>query len=81
MGHVGIRNAPKEDQGTSSAELVYGAPFAVPANFIPVARGNQELPTPMLTRLHVKMGRLSPVPESRHGLKSTYVPPNLQDCQ
>ncbi len=30
---LGIRTAPKEDLKTSSAELVYGAPLTVPADF------------------------------------------------
>ncbi|KAI0241039.1 hypothetical protein LSAT2_002963, partial [Lamellibrachia satsuma] len=32
---LGIRTAPKEDLGCSSAELVYGAPLTVPGDFIP----------------------------------------------
>ena len=78
---LGIRTAPKEDLGTSSAELMYGAPLTVPGDFIPAAYGNQELSTPMLTRLRERVGRLSPIPTSRHGLQTPYVPPNLQDCQ
>ena len=30
---LGIRTAPKEDLGTSSAELVYGVPITVPGDF------------------------------------------------
>ncbi|XP_045136327.1 uncharacterized protein LOC123519259 [Portunus trituberculatus] len=78
---LGIRTAPKEDLGTSSAELVYGAPLTIPGVFIPAARRHQELPMPMLTRLREKVGTLSPVPTSRHGLPTTYVPPVLRDCQ
>jgi len=32
---LGIRTAPKEDLGCSSAEMVYGAPLTVPGDFIP----------------------------------------------
>lgn len=78
---LGIRTAPKEDLGSSSAELVYGTPLTVPGEFIPAAKGNQETPTTMLTRLREKVGTLSPVPTSRHGQPTTYIPPNLQDCQ
>ncbi|KAK3865932.1 hypothetical protein Pcinc_028493 [Petrolisthes cinctipes] len=35
----------------------------------------------MLTHLREKVGTLSPVPTSRHGQPTTYIPPNLQDCQ
>ena len=49
-----------------------------PRNFF---HGNQELPTPLLRCLLGKVGRLFPVPTSRHGLKSTYVPLTLQNCQ
>jgi hypothetical protein len=32
---LGIRTAPKEDLGCSSAEIVYGAPLTVPGDFVP----------------------------------------------
>ena len=76
-----IHTAPKEDLRTFSSELVYGALLAFPGDFIPAIHGNQELPTPLLTHLREKVGRLCPVPTSRQGLKSTYVPLTLQDCQ
>ena len=34
---LGIRTAPKEDLGTSSAELVFGEPLTVPGDFIPAS--------------------------------------------
>eukprot|EP00731_Ephydatia_muelleri_P036428 Em0253g8a len=33
---LGIRTAPKDDLGCSSAELVYGTPLAVPVEFFPI---------------------------------------------
>ena len=32
---LGIRTAPKEDLGSSTAELVYGSPLTVPGDFTP----------------------------------------------
>ena len=47
---LGIRTAPKEDLGCSSAELVYGAPVTVPGEFFPAHTSqpnhNSELVSP-----------------------------------
>ncbi|KFD51219.1 hypothetical protein M513_07819 [Trichuris suis] len=75
---LGIRTTPKQDLTTSSAELVYGAPLAVPGDFIPAARGQPE-PASLLKRLREKVGKLAPIPTSRHGATITHVPPDLHD--
>jgi cleavage and polyadenylation specificity factor subunit 1 len=69
---LGIRTTPKEDLGASSAELVYGAPLTVPADFIVT-------PAPVSTDLHLqrlrdRVGGLAPVPTSRHGPVTVSVP-------
>ncbi|GFR95254.1 Pol polyprotein [Elysia marginata] len=78
---LGLRTAPKEDLGTSAAELVYGTPLSVPGEFID--------PTPK--PLHACapndpfstcVRNLSPLPTSHHGLpSSSSVPQALRDAQ
>ncbi|GFR85827.1 Pol polyprotein [Elysia marginata] len=78
---LGLRTAPKEDLGTSAAELVYGTPLSVPGEFI----------DPTLKPLHACapndpfstcVRNLSPLPTSHHGLPSSSpVPQALRDAQ
>jgi transposase InsO family protein len=35
---LGLRAAPREDSGVSTAELVYGAPLNLPGSLIPTAK-------------------------------------------
>ncbi|XP_072906159.1 uncharacterized protein [Hemitrygon akajei] len=77
---LGIRTAPKEDLHASSAKLVYGAPLAVPGEFIPAPRGKEEEPAAVLDRLRERLGNLAPVPTSQHGWTPIHVPKDLQDC-
>ena len=74
---LGIRTAPKEDLGCSSAELVYGAPLTVPADFI-ANRGNDADHSFQLQRLRDQVRTLAPVPNSRHGTAPVSVPAELQ---
>jgi len=76
---LGIRTAPKEDLGTSSAELVYGAPLTVPGDFIPSAQSSLE-PLPYLSILRNRLQSLAPVPTSRHGTRPACVPAELHRC-
>ena len=77
---LGIRTAPKQDLGTSSAELVYGAPLTVPGDFVPTGRKPPE-PNAVLSRLRDKVGKFAPVPTSRHGIAEPSVPPDLATSQ
>ncbi|XP_078264112.1 uncharacterized protein LOC144598103 [Rhinoraja longicauda] len=77
---LGIRTAPKEDLASSSAELVYGSPLTVPGEFVPSLPGREEPPSSTLHRLRERVGKLAPVPTSRHGTFRPYVPSALQDC-
>eukprot|EP00096_Caligus_rogercresseyi_P013469 TRINITY_DN6112_c0_g1_i3.p1 TRINITY_DN6112_c0_g1~~TRINITY_DN6112_c0_g1_i3.p1 ORF type:complete len:203 (+),score=17.35 TRINITY_DN6112_c0_g1_i3:1001-1609(+) len=77
---LGIRTAPKEDLGSSSAELVYGAPLVVPGDFLPTPR-SQLQPDAVLDRLRRAVGNLRPIPTSAHGLPNTYVPPALSSAR
>jgi cleavage and polyadenylation specificity factor subunit 1 len=74
---LGIRTAPKEDLGTSSAELVFGEPLTVPGDFIPSSCGTTQ-PSSFLPALRTKVGSLAPVPTSQHGPRSVSMPPDLQ---
>ena len=51
---LGIRTSPKEDLHTSSAELVYGAPLAVPGDFV-TSPNSTASPGTLLRTLHDKV--------------------------
>ena len=77
---LGIRTAPKEDLGSSSAEMVYGTPLTVPGDFV-----SQSLQQPnqaaALPQLRQKVGSLKPIPTSQHGRPASSVPLSLGDSQ
>ena len=77
---LGIRTAPKEDLGCSSAELVYGAPVTVPGEFFP-AHTSQPNHNSELQRLREQVQALVPIPTSHHGIKPISIPPDLQHSQ
>ena len=62
---LGLRTAPKEDLGSSSAELVYGSPLAVPGEFFP--DGQPQSASQELQRQRDRVGSLKPTPTSAHG--------------
>ena len=76
---LGIRTAPKEDLGCSSAEMVYGAPLTVPGDFIP----SHDIPDNnlKLQRLQDRVRSLVPVPTSQHGAVHASLPRNLQQAK
>ena len=56
---MGLRAAPKEDSGVSSAELVYGAPLTLPGEFLSAP----EISTPELVeRLRSPLSSFTPLP-------------------
>jgi transposase InsO family protein len=74
---LGIRTAPKEDLGSSSAEMVFGAPLTVPADF--VSNTSQSVsPRTHLLDLHATVNAFRPVPTSRHGPVTAFVPHALK---
>ena len=75
---LGIRTAPKEDLGCSSAELVYGAPLTVPGDFIPNSTSAKSSIGSHLRHLREQVRTLAPIPTSRHGVSPTNVPQCLQ---
>lgn len=77
---LGIRTAPKEDLGSSSAELVYGAPLTVPGDFIP----SHSTPSDnkcRIQRLRDQVRSLAPIPTSQHGTVPVSVPRDLQQAK
>lgn len=77
---LGIRTAPKEDLGVSSAELVFGEPLTVPGDFLP-ARTDQSDSASYFPLLRDKVRTLAPIPTSQHGLHTSSVPQDLRQSQ
>ncbi|GFS18261.1 Pol polyprotein [Elysia marginata] len=74
---LGLRTVPKEDLGTSAAELVFGEPLTVPEEFIdPTIK-----PLPTHDPFHLLVKKLSPIPTSKHGQSPSMVSRSLQDAQ
>ncbi len=78
---LGIRTAPKEDFGTSSAEMVFGRPTAVPDDFVSTIVGASAMPSEHLRRLRETVGQLAPVPTTQHGPVTAYMPATLMRAQ
>ncbi|XP_078482210.1 uncharacterized protein LOC144743104 [Ciona intestinalis] len=75
---LGIRTVPKEDIKASSAELLYGAPIAVPGDLLTpsqtVTPTEQFLPT-----IQETIRKLTIQPMTRHGKITPYLPPSLMN--
>ena len=77
---LGLRNAPKEEFGYSSAELVYGESLTVPGEFIPPGFTNdpaQESPLKFRGNIQTNFPR----PASSHSSTATFVPPSLMTAK
>ena len=74
---LGIRTAPKEDLRTSSAEMVFGEPLTVPADFI-ATHNQQQSSVQQLQRLRTTVQSFCPIPTSRHGPVTSFVPHTLK---
>ena len=72
---LGIHSAPKGDLGCYLAELVYGLPLTVPGEFL--RSSLDPSPTSHLRQLRAFAGNLSPVPMSRHGTVTPYIPRSI----
>ena len=77
---LGIRTAPKEDLGCSSAELVYGQPLTVPGDFIN-GRDHPAFGTSDFLRWREQAGALTPIPTSQHGAQRPALPPDLSKAR
>ena len=77
---LGLRNAPKEEFGYTSAELVYGESLTVPGEFIPPGFTNdpaQESPLKFRENIPTNFPR----PASSHSSTATFVPPSLMTAK
>ena len=78
---LGLRTAPKEDLGSSAAELVYGVFLSVPGEFIDPA-SKPFLACAPNDPFYTKVKKLSPFPTSHHKLPSlTAIPQSLRDSR
>ncbi|GFR64776.1 transposon Ty3-G Gag-Pol polyprotein [Elysia marginata] len=73
---LGLRTAPKEDLGYSSAELVYGELLTVPGEFT-ASQASPWSATDFLTAFRAKRQLLTPRPTVHHSKQHTYLPPSL----
>ena len=74
---LGLRTVPKEDLGTSAAELVYGEPLTVPGEFLnPNAKPLSCHSDPFNSLIK----RLVPTPTSQHGLSTPTTPHCLENA-
>ena len=70
-----LRTMPKDDLGTSPADLVFGSPLAIPGEFVGYGQGE---PVPeLLHRLHDNVPDLRPVPPVHHASSTTSSPTSL----
>lgn len=76
---LGLRAALKEDLQCTCAELVYGVPLRLPAEFF-VAPTLDIQPNEFLERLRNIMQTLKPVSTSAHSNTTVFVHPSLKDC-
>ncbi|KAG8227521.1 hypothetical protein J437_LFUL008393 [Ladona fulva] len=78
---LGLGAAWKEDLGTTSAELVYGAPLRLPGEFLaPSADSLLDNQSSFVSQLKRHFYNLSPCPPSRHGIRKTFVFKDLASC-
>ena len=78
---LGIRTAPKEELGYSSAEMVYGTPLTVPGDFLPSLVGTHDDTTLCLCQLRDQVRSLIAISTSCHGTVRSSVPQNLQQAK
>ena len=72
---LGLRTMPKDDLGTSPADLVFGSPLTFPGEF--VGHGQGEPGPELLRRLRDNGADLRPVPPVHHASPTTSSPTSL----
>ena len=72
---LGLKTMPKDDLGTSPADLVFGSPLTVPGEF--VGHGQGEPVPELLCRLRDNVADLRPVPPVHHASPTTSSPTSL----
>ena len=76
---LGLRTAPKDDLGTSVAEMVYGSSLTVPGTF--VAPGGGPEASDHLQQMRDIAGRLVPAPDAWHGTRPAKPCPGLSTAE
>lgn len=78
---LGLRSALKVDLQCTTAELVYGVPLRLPAEFLDAPSIDVQLePHEFLQRLRSIMETLKPTPTTAHNKPSVFVHPALESC-
>ena len=72
---LGLRTTPKEGTDVSAAEMVFGDPLVVPAEFFP---GTPD--SPDLTRIRTLVGKHAPCPQTYKNTRATHVPASLSSA-
>ena len=74
---LGLRVAPKEDSGLSSAEMLYGTTLSVPGSFLTSA----DLPgDDFFKKLRLAFDKFEPPPAVHHAAPSGYLDPRLKQA-
>ena len=76
---LGLRTTPKEELGTSVADMVYGAPLMVPGAF--VAPSSSPEAAEHMRRMREMAGRLVPAPGAWHGNRAAAEAGNLWQAE
>ena len=76
---LGLRNALKEDIGTSAAELVYGTQLKLPGEFFVEEEPSQD-PHPFLEHLRQTMRNIRPKQTAHHNKPRTFTHKTLDTC-
>lgn len=78
---LGIRSAWKDDIKSSAAELVYGEPLRLPAEFFTPTTGTIVDYSDFAARLRHHIAKLNPVPGSLHSQTTFYLPKDLATAE
>ncbi len=76
---LGLRTTPKDDIGTSLAEMLYGTPITVPRALI--MHEHEPDPSRQLECLSEIAGHLGPAPDAWHCSRNSTVPASLQTAE
>ena len=75
---LGLRTMPKEDLGTSVADMVYGAPLTIPGAFVATSINPEA--NEHLRRKRDITGHLVPAPDTWHGTRPAAENRRLEDA-
>ena len=78
---LGLRTAPREDLGHSSAELVYGEPITIPGELIPPSCTAPWSPSDFLSGFQSNTALQARRPPSQHCSPTTFMTPSLRTAK